>query len=82
MDVQEDLDSSELLSSMSSTDRVALLNQLPAHLGTAARGAVDKVNGSDLQVLLATCHLRQKSSMFNRLVFGKDFPAKNHRQSF
>ena len=55
VDVQEDMDADEASSSMSAGERAALLNQLPANLGSAARAAVDKANGSELQV----CHQAQ-----------------------
>lgn len=41
---------------MGASERVALLNQLPAHLGPPARQAVDRANGADLQVNGASEH--------------------------
>ena len=50
VDVQEDVQDGSVPASLSSSVRAALLNQLPVDLGTAARTAIDKANGSSLQV--------------------------------
>ena len=56
VDVQEEVEEGEVQISMAAAERVALLNQLPPELGPAAQAAVDKANGSNLQVTLPAAY--------------------------